>query len=790
MENQEILNLKKKLSTLELENKWLNDENLKLKKAITSIHNSKSWKITTPLRFVMQKISRPKWFLAQLGQIYCFQKYTFNFNSINSKFQTSKKLASGRFEIITTSKEMMAVNFHYEYAPEGKGVYLISIAPRSETQRQIINLPAGVHSIRIEPLNPKQDKISFSSFELVQVGMLQFINYKLTAKYGEHWLTIANLQSIIKTITKKIKLHGIRGLLNSSSGNDNYPLWVQQFDTLDDTEKRKQLVEQANFDYRPLVSIIMPTYNTPAEFLIKAIQSVIKQTYANWELCIADDCSTTIETKDAIKELVKKDARIKATFREKNGHISAASNSAIELANGEFLGFLDHDDELAPQALFEVVRKLNIKDQEINLIYSDEDKINVQGQRLNPYFKPDFNYELFLQQNYLCHFCVIRKSVIDSVQGLRLGLEGAQDWDLLLRVIEKIDRQTIKHIPKILYHWRIIPTSTASSTSAKPYVMEVQKKAVSEHLERRQIKAEVSIIEDISQLKVTYSLPEKLPLISLIIPTKDRADLLEMSVGSILSQSTYQNFEIIIVDNNSSKEETWAYFNKIQAQDSRVRVVKDEGDFNYSRINNSAVAVANGEIIGLVNNDIQVITANWLEEMLGLLLQEDVGAVGARLYWPNNLLQHGGVVLGINSIAGHSHKGRIRGDVGYFNRIILNSEFSAVTAACLLTKKSLFEQVDGLDAYNLQVAFNDVDYCLKLGSLGYRIIYSAYAEMYHHESASRGYEDNPEKVARAEKEISYMQNKWKELLFNDPCYNPNLTLITEDFGLSFPPRNK
>jgi GT2 family glycosyltransferase len=390
---------------------------------------------------------------------------------------------------------------------------------------------------------------------------------------------------------------------------------------------------------------------------------------------------------------------------------------------------------------------------------------------------------------------VLHTEALKTIGGFRQGVEGAQDWDVVLRLVDHCreagasDREFVEHVPHVLYHWRVFAGSTAQSTDAKPYVLEAQRKVVADHLQRSGIReASVSIRHDISQLRVQLPVPTPAPLVSLIIPTRDKLKLLRQCVDSIIRDTTYPNYEIIIVDNGSVEPETLDYFAQLTSGSDKVRILRDEGEFNFSRLNNIAVRQAKGVLVGLINNDLEVIEKRWLDELVSYALLPQVGAVGARLYFPNGLLQHGGVILGIGGIAGHSHKGILRSDPGQFNRAILPQCLSAVTAACLVVRKDLYEQVGGLDEVNLKVAFNDVDFCLRLQEAGYLNVYNPYAELWHHESASRGLETTVSKFARFEGEIDYMKQRWEKVLTSDPFYNPNLTLLGEDFSYAYPPR--
>lgn len=577
----------------------------------------------------------------------------------------------------------------------------------------------------------------------------------------------------------------LRELRNDQGRKQDYSAWTRHFDTLNDVDRNAVRGAISVMTRQPLFSIIMPTFNSPERWLRRCLDSVLAQLYPHWELCIADDASTESSVRAVLDEYVARDPRIRVVLRELNGHISAASNSALELARGDYLVLLDHDDELPEHALFMVAERLG-RDPHLKVIYSDEDKIDDEGRRYDPYFKPDWNPDLFLGQNLISHLGVYDAALVREVGGFREGYEGSQDYDLALRCIERIPLSMIGHIPHVLYHWRALPGSTALATSEKDYAKSAAERALSSHFERISIRAEISSIAG-GYHRVRYPLDMALaPLVSLIVPTRDRVDLLRVCVGSILERTSYPNFEIVIVDNQSCETKTLAYLDDIQS-DPRVRVITYDRPFNFSAINNFAVKHARGPIIGLINNDIETIHADWLEEMVSHALRSDVGAVGAMLYYPDNRIQHAGVVIGYQGVAGHAYQGEPRGTHGQLGRARLVQELSCVTAACLLMRADIFTAVGGLDE-GLQVAFNDVDFCLRIRQAGYRIIWTPFAELYHHESASRGYEDSPEKLARFHSEIAFMQERWGDTLLSDPAYNPNLALDGEPFALAWPPR--
>ncbi|WP_161575406.1 glycosyltransferase [Beggiatoa leptomitoformis] len=572
----------------------------------------------------------------------------------------------------------------------------------------------------------------------------------------------------------------------------DYARWFSTYDELTPTliEQAKQFVAQ--WINPPLISIVMPTYNPPEAFLRDAIESVQAQIYPHWELCIADDASPNASVREVLAEYAAQDARIKVVYRTENGHISAASNSALALATGEFIAFMDHDDTLAEHALFWMAKDI-LENPSAMLWYSDEDKINTANERYDVHFKPDWNPDLFLCYNFVNHLAVYRASLIHQVGGLRTGYDGAQDYDLVLRLLPLLNTAQIRHIPHVLYHWRAIEGSTAVSSNEKPYAQVAAQKAIQEYLDTQGINATVL---DAPELKganrVKYVLPEKLPLVSLLIPTFNGLAVLKVCIDSILAKTDYPAYEIIIVDNNSNDADTLDYLQML-ADSGKARIIRYPKAFNYSAINNLAAEYANGTLIGLLNNDLEVISPDWLSEMVGQALRPEVGVVGARLWYPNNTLQHGGVIVALGGVAGHSHKYFPKNDAGYFGRAVLQQNFSAVTGACMIMRKEVYFAVNGLDAVNLRVAFNDVDFCLRVREkLGLWNVWTPYAELYHHESISRGKEDTPEKIQRFQSEMDYMKQQWEHSYLgeppNDPAYNPNLTVVSEDFALAWPPR--
>lgn len=593
---------------------------------------------------------------------------------------------------------------------------------------------------------------------------------------------------LVRKTASVLRREGLEGVLRragvGAARRHSYERWLKTYDTVNQETMERLKTEIVRMTAPPRIAVIMPTYNANSAWLAEAIDSVRHQIYPHWELCIADDASTNPEIRPLLEQYARNDKRIRIIFRETNGHISAASNSALALAQADWVALLDHDDLLAPHALYSVAKTIADRP-DACVIYSDEDKIDENGRRHDPYFKCNINIDLLYSHNMVCHLGVYRRDLLNKIGGFRVGFEGAQDYDLALRCLEQTHVESIVHIPRVLYHWRVHRASTAASGDAKPYAVLAGERALNEHFKRQGIAGRVEATA--YGYRARYQLPNVRPLASLIIPTRNGLSLLKQCVESIVEKTTYAPYEIIVVDNGSDDEGTLAYLEEL-SDARKIRVIRDDRPFNYSALNNLAVSQANGEIIGLLNNDIEVISADWLEEMVSLAIQPGVGAVGAKLLYPDERIQHAGVITGIGGVAGHAHKLFPRDAHGYFSRTAVISSFSAVTAACLLVRKAVYQEVGGLNEVDLAVAFNDVDFCLRIRAAGYRNVWTPYAELFHHESATRGSEDNPEKVARFNREVLYMQTRWGQDLLADPAYSPNLTLDHEDFGLAWPPR--
>ncbi|MEE4659199.1 MAG: glycosyltransferase [Halieaceae bacterium] len=566
-----------------------------------------------------------------------------------------------------------------------------------------------------------------------------------------------------------------------------YRHWWQRFGILPDSELAQQAAHFAGRDDVPRISVVMPTYNTPPALLREAVESVQQQSYPHWELCIADDASDRPETLTELRRLASADDRIHILERSENGHISVATNDAISMARGDYVAFMDHDDTLAPDALYRVAEAL-VQEPSLRLLYSDEDIVDTDGTPLRPHFKPDWNPDFLGSINYVCHLLVLERELLEEVGGLRQGYEGAQDYDLILRASTALAPEQIKHIPRVLYHWRAAEGSTAADIDNKGYAVDAGTRALEDHVARQQLSASVELSEMGMAYRIRYRLPEPAPAVDIIMPTRDTAAMLSHCVRSVLTRTEYPDFRLTIVDNGSTEPEALAFMEQTAA-DPRVRVLRYDHPFNFAAMMNFAAGQSEADVLLLMNNDMEVINPDWLEEMVSQALRPDIGAVGAKLFFATDYVQHGGVVLGIgpDKVAGHAFRGAYKHANGDMGRLRLSLNYSAVTAACLAVTRARYLEVGGMDADNLAVAFNDVDFCLKLREAGYRNLWTPYAQLYHFESFSRGYETG-ERRARFERERDFMRQKWGSQLDRDPFYNPNLTLRYENFDVSWPPR--
>lgn len=652
------------------------------------------------------------------------------------------------------------VNQIYQTEPAIEAGFVVTLEGIKQKKVLPFHFQSSAHVVTVDfPLNKKYPVIPGTEDKMTRLWIKAKKGFKYMAKNG---------------ISHTIQRAKIEKLRNQAS----YPNWLARNEVLDIEAMTQEI---ATFHYQPKISIAMPVYNVEEKWLRLCIDSILNQVYTNWELCMADDASTDPNVKKILTEYQQLDERIRVVFREQNGHISEATNSALAIATGEFVALLDNDDELAINAFYEVVKVLN-ENPELDLIYSDEDKIDMDGNRSDPAFKPDWSPDLLLGTNYISHLGVYRRSILEEIGGFRKGYEGSQDYDLVLRFTEKTTKERIKHIPKVLYYWRMLPTSTAVDQGSKGYAFEAGLRAVQDALVRREINGHATHGAANGLYDVYYDI-ESEKLVSIIIPTKNGYKDVQRCVSSIIEKTTYQNYEIIMADNGSTDPKMHELYAEFEKQlPGRFFVESIDIPFNFSTINNCAAKKAHGEYLLFLNNDTEVITENWLTLMVSFAQQERIGCVGAKLLYPNNTVQHAGVILGLGGVAGHGHYGYPHGDLGYFGRLAINVNYSAVTAACLLMKKADFDAVGGFEEA-FTVAFNDVDLCLKVQALGRDNVWLHEAELYHFESQTRGYDDKGKKKKRFEQEKVMMEEKWGPLIENDPFYNPNLTRDIPNFSL-------
>lgn len=587
--------------------------------------------------------------------------------------------------------------------------------------------------------------------------------FQKTLRYWKNY----GLKNTIKKVCQK---------LSGQRDYGNYEDFLKKYGVKEEELARQR---QEVFENGPCFSIAVPLYQTKEKYLREMIESVQAQTYTNWELCLADGSGREHSLQPVVGEYIAKDKRIKYCLLDSNEGIAGNTNEALKMADGDFVVLTDHDDLLSPEALYQCAKAVQ-KEPQTDVIYSDEDKVDMSGRKFfEPHFKSDYNIDLLCTMNYICHLFVVRKDVMEQAGLFESCYDGAQDHDFILRCTEKAEH--IVHIPKVLYHWRSHMQSTSENPESKLYAFENGCKAVKAHYDRIGVPAEVVQGPFYGMYRTKYLWKEQ-PLVSIIIPNKDHVADLRKCMDSIEEKSVYRNFEFVIVENNSTEEETFAYYKEIETRDN-VNVLYYKGDFNYSKINNFGVVQAKGEYILLLNNDTEMIEPDSIKEMLDVCMRPDVGIVGAKLIFEDNTIQHAGVIIGFGGVAGHAFIGQDRDDNGYFSRIISVQDLSAVTAACLMVRRSVFDEVEGLNE-EFKVAFNDIDFCLKVRKAGYLVVYNPYAQFYHYESKSRGQEDSADKVARFQQEIGLFGERWGELLeHGDPYYNPNLTLDKADFSL-------
>ncbi|GJE69672.1 glycosyltransferase family 2 protein [Methylorubrum podarium] len=633
-------------------------------------------------------------------------------------------------------------------------------------------LPPDVATLRLTALS-RTNPFRLQDLTITRRGRLGIV-----ARAGRRQPGLTARAVYWRLLGLKLRARGLIGQALAHRSETGYAAWIARFDRLTAAERARIRAEIAGWEAPPLISVLMPVHDPDPRVLEAAIRSVRGQLYPAWELCIADDASTDPRIPKLIARHAAEEPRIRALRRPENGHIARATNDALSLAGGAYAAFLDHDDLLSENALFEVAAALRA-DPALELIYSDEDKVEGRGRRFEPHFKPGYDRELLWAQNYVNHLCVVRTQTLRRLGGLRPGFEGSQDHDLLLRLTEGLDAARVRHIPKVLYHWRAAAGSGTFSDRALARAEEARLRALAEVAARKGARAERGP-EGFNRL--VRPLPEPPPLVTVVIPTRDRAELLGVVLDGLFARTDYPALDVVVVDNGSTEPATRDLFARYAAE-PRLRVLPAPGPFNFSDLSNRGAAAARGTILLFLNNDIEVLEPGWLTELASIASDPEIGAVGAKLLYPDGTIQHGGIVLGIGGIAGHSHLGLPGHEPGSFARMLLSQEVSAVTGACLAVRAQVFSEVGGFDAAHLAVAFNDVDLCLRIRAAGYRIVWTPHARLVHHESKSRGAEDTPEKRARFEAESRVMRERWEPVLRADPYYNPNFSRAAAHYRL-------
>ncbi|CAO4168558.1 glycosyltransferase family 2 protein [Methylorubrum extorquens] len=633
-------------------------------------------------------------------------------------------------------------------------------------------LPPGVAALRLSTLSRT------NPFVLQDLAIRRRGRLGIVARAGARQPGLTAQAVYWRILGLKVRARGLIARALSHRAETGYATWIARFDRLTAAERARIRAEIAGWEAPPLVSVLMPVHDPDPRVLEAAIRSVRNQLYPAWELCIADDDSTNPRIARLIARHAAEESRIRSVRRSENGHIARATNDALTLASGTYTAFLDHDDLLSENALFEVARAIRT-DPDLELIYSDEDKVDGRGRRFEPHFKSGYDRELLWAQNYVNHLCVVRTDTLRRLGGLRPGFEGSQDHDLLLRLTEGLAAERVRHIPKVLYHWRAAAGSGTFSDRALARAEAARLQALAEVAARRGARAERGA-QGFNRL--VRPLPEPPPLVSVVIPTRDRAELLGVVLDGLFARTDYPALEVVVVDNGSTEPAMRDLFARYGSE-PRLRVLPAPGPFNFSELSNRGAAAARGTILLFLNNDIEVLEPGWLTELVSIASDPEIGAVGAKLLYPDGTIQHGGIVLGIGGIAGHSHLGLPGNEPGYFARMLLSQEVSAVTGACLSMRAEVFSEVGGFDAAHLAVAFNDVDLCLRIRAAGYRIVWTPQARLLHHESKSRGAEDTPEKRARFEAESRVMRERWEPVLRADPYYNPNLSRAAAHYRL-------
>ncbi len=803
-----LRDVRRKNAELEATIVTLRETILQLSTTIAAYRRSSSWRLTMPMRAattafrqlcrtalsLLRVVWRPS--LIPIKDLYALGGGTYFSTGGDPQFdlQTAWNRPKGGWALIEINVLDARQPLHPSLYVFGEGKESEVLAFRMPAivrgrLRKLVMVPPRVRSVRLDPTDASGVYFAVGNVairRLSTVGLAYYV-FRFVLDRTQRKSALRALINCDLGSAKAI----VRSSLATHDFDAEYQSWVALYDTLTEADCAAIRTRISALAWRPLISVVMPVYNPRPEYLRKAIDSVLGQLYQDSELCIADDASTNPEVREILEAYARVDSRVTITFRQSNGHVSAATNTALDLVHGEYVALMDHDDMLPPHALYMIAEELN-RHPETDLIYTDEDKIDANDRRHNPHFKTDWNRELFYSQNIIAHLGVYRSSLLKEIGGFRVGFEGSQDYDLALRFLRVTTDARIRHIPHVLYHWRIFPGVTSFSSRNPTRSIETAYRCLVEYFAEVEPASEVQPFEKFpGWWRVKRPAPQPLPRVSLIVPTRDRVDLLEVTMNGLLNETDYSNLEIIIVDNESVEPETLAYLDEIN-EDPRVTVVQVEGDFNFSRLNNQAVRIATGSILGFVNNDVKMINREWLSELVAQVSRPNVGAAGAKLYYPNDTIQHAGVTLGLYGVAAHGHRHLRRHDgrhdVGYFGRPVLVQNVSAVTAACMVVSRHVFEEVDGFNELFLAVGYNDVDLCLKIREAGYNVLFTPFAELYHMESASRGENRSKQHLDRDARERAYMLERWAPVIAQDPFYNPNLTTDAEDFGLAFPPR--
>ena len=708
-------------------------------------------------------------------------------------------LPSGWYElelqISTTAGRLLAPALYPDYGGgwSAHEVVQLAAADAQGRSRNLVMFRSGVCRLRLDP-SIRRLNFAMGPCQLRRIGraraLVRLLESSLREDGTRAW---GALGRSLRSFGMDVARYGVSAAATrlygrSRPGNGgveaDYADWVRLYDTQTPADRRMLDERAQELGQGPMISVLLPVYETPEPWLKRCLDSVRAQVYGNWELCVVDDASPSPHVMRILDDYARREPRIRVTRRPENGHISKASNTALDMARGSYVALLDHDDELRPHALLEMADAI-ARNPGVGLLYSDEDKIDERGRRFHPYFKPDWNPDLLLSQNFMCHLAVIDTQLARSAGGFRTGFEGSQDHDLFLRCSSRLEPWQIHHVPKVLYHWRAIAGSTALERGAKDYASSAGARAVQAHLAPA---VPGAVVEELAHghYRVRWPLPDVPPPVSIIVPTRDRADLLRTCVESLLALTSYPDYEVVVVDNQSGDPEALDSLESLVNRD-RIRVLRFDAPFNYSAINNWAVAQCRGDVVCLLNNDIEVISTDWLDELVSQALRPDIGAVGAMLYYPDRTIQHAGVILGLGGVANHIYTGQAAGHPGHGARALVAQNLSAVTGACLVVRRALYEQLGGLNE-RLQVAFNDIDFCLRLREAGHRNVWTPFAELIHHESATRGRDESPEKRERFLGEVRYMESRWADWLQSDPAYNRNLSLSDLNSGLAFPPR--